>query len=264
MLSPVVSKLIDSLDLDEGQTYRGDCPVCSGKNTFTVSRNMYNILYNCYKNTCRLSGVENKGMEVSTIENILANGVGHESEQELSTLQMPPYLVPYPDVEDPVYPSFLRRYDIDPNSVFYDIRQDRLVFLVVHENGELVDAVGRSLNNRTPKWLRYASSPVPYVHGHNSDFVVVVEDAISAYVVGELYGHKCVCLALLGTNLTPFHKRYIKKYYDNVIVALDPDALTKGIDIAHELNGKVLSLMDDLKYKSPEDLQALEEMLDAR
>ena len=61
----------------------------------------------------------------------------------------------------------------------------------------------------------------------------------------------------------PFHKRYIKKYYDNVIVALDPDALTKGIDIAHELNGKVLSLMDDLKYKLPEDLEALEEMLDA-
>ena len=263
MSSPIVAKLIDSLNLDEGQTYRGDCPGCLCKNTFTVSRIMYSILYKCYKNTCRLSGVENTSMEVSTIEDILANGITHQSEQELFTFAIPPYLVPYPDVQNPIYPAFLRRYDIDPQDVFYDIRQDRLVFLVVHKNGELVDAVGRSLNGRKPKWLRYASSPVPYVHGHNSDTVVIVEDAISAYVIGTLYPHKCVCLALLGTNLTPFHKQYIKKYYDNVIVALDPDALIKAIDIANELNGKVLGLMDDLKYKLSEDLQALEEMLNA-
>jgi hypothetical protein len=189
------------------------------------------------------------------------NALESYSEWDLCPYTVPPYVVPYTEVEHPVDPTFLQRYDIDPHTVRYDIRQDRLVFLVYSESNLLVDAVGRSLNGRQPKWLRYASSPVPYVNGHTSNYVVIVEDAISAYVVGELFGHACTGLALLGTQLTDFHKWYIQKYYDNVIVALDPDARDKTIKIARELNCKALNLRDDLKYRRTEDLDKLAEML---
>lgn len=261
-----LSDFIDTLDLSVDQTYRGDCPVCHGKNTFTVSNDIGNILYNCYKAGCNVHGVKHTNMDVFTIKALLTHGYGSESdfEQDLCTFDMPPYIVPYEQVEHPIDPMFLQRYSISPKDVHYDIRQDRLVFLVHAESGELVDAVGRSLRGQQPKWLRYASSPVPYVHGGDATNVVIVEDAISAYVVGEYFYDKCTCLALLGTQLTAYHKQYIQKYYTNVIVALDPDAQDKTIAIARELDGMALKLNDDLKYASSEDFDNLAEMLYAK
>jgi len=171
-------------------------------------------------------------------------------------------MVPYTEVYAPIDPTFLDRYGIDPHTVRYDVRQDRLVFLVYTKQGLLVDAVGRALTKRIqPKWIRYASSPVPYTNGDVSKYAVIVEDAISAYVVGEMFGDICTGVALLGTQLTGFHKRYIQKHYDNVIVALDPDARDKTIKIARELDCKALNLSDDLKYKRTDDLDKLAEML---
>lgn len=261
-----ISDFIDTLDLDVDQTYRGNCPICHGKNTFTVTRDLGNILYNCYKNSCRIAGAHHKNMDAFTIKALITHGnttIAPESysEQELCKYNVPPYIVPYTEVERPIDPMILKRYDIDPEDVFYDIRQDRLVFLVLSEETEVVDAVGRSLNNRQPKWLRYASSPVPYTWGVSSPTVVIVEDAISAYVTGSSFKMDCTGLALLGTQLTDFHKWYIKKHWDNVIVALDPDARDKSIKIAKELGGKALNLKDDLKYRRPEDLDNLAEML---
>ncbi len=259
-------KFVDSLDLAVGETYRGDCPSCRGKNTFTASNDNGNILYNCYKNSCDISGSSRRNVDASTIKSILAGVHAPESysEQDLCTYTVPPYVVPYTEVEHPIDPTFLRRYGIDPEDVHYDIRQDRLVFIVLSEGGAVVDAVGRSLTGRQPKWLRYASSPVPYTWGFDSTTVVIVEDAVSAYVVGSAFNMQCTGLALLGTQLTDFHKWYINKYFDNVIVALDPDARDKTIKIARELNGKALNLRDDLKYRETKDLDKLAEMLYAK
>ena len=257
-----VSDFIDTLDLPVDGMYRGDCPVCHGKNTFTASRELGNVLYNCYKNSCGISGSKHKNMDAITIKTLLSQNASESySEQDLCTYEVPPYIVPYAEVEHPIDPMFLRRYDIDPEDVHYDIRQDRLVFIVLSEELDVVDAVGRSLTGRQPKWLRYASSPVPYTWGFDSKTVVIVEDAVSAYVVGRAFRMDCTGLALLGTQLTAFHKQYIKKYYDNVIVALDPDARDKSIKIARELGGKALNIKDDLKYRRPDDLDKLAEML---
>ena len=258
-----LSDFIDTLDLSVDQTYRGDCPICHGKNTFTVTRDYGNVLYNCYKNSCRIAGAHQKNMDAFTIKSLLSGENTSESysEQDLCEYSVPPYILPYTEVDTPIDPMFLKRYDIDPEDVMYDIRQDRLVFPVYTESNALVDAVGRSLTGRQPKWLRYASSPVPYVNGGSSEVAVLVEDAISAYVIGNYYVDDCSCIALLGTQLTDFHKWYIQKHWDNVIVALDPDARDKSIKIAKELGGRALNLRDDLKYKRPEDLDNLAEML---
>ncbi len=254
---------IDTLDLDVDRTYRGNCPVCHGDNTFTATRDHINVKYNCYKNSCGIGGSQRRQLNASDIVSLQGRINARESysQWELSPFEAPPYLVPYEQAEYPIDPTFLDRYDIDPKDVMYDVRQDRVVFPVYTESAVLVDAVGRSMTGKQPKWLRYASSPMPYVEGGNNSVAVLVEDAISAYVVGNMFMEECCAVALLGTQLTEFHRRYIQEHFSRVIVALDPDALDKTIKIARELNCKALNLKDDLKYREPEDLDKLAEML---
>ena len=265
-----ISDFLDDLGLSEQQTYRGDCPLCRGKNTFTVTSEYGHKLYNCYKNTCKISGVHHHLMDKDGIERALARLAGKDRQGEASNQQdlcpyvKPPYLVPYHTIENTIDPTFLDRYGISPRKVFYDVRQDRVVFPVLTESNVLVDAVGRSLTGRQPKWLRYAASPMPYTQGdvNSTDVVVVVEDAISAYVVSNLFTAGKVCgLALLGTQLTQFHKDYIEKHWDNVIIALDADALDKTIKMSHELNCKAVYLYDDIKYKREDDIAKLSELV---
>ena len=258
-----LTEFIDTLDLHVDQTYRGNCPVCHGKNTFTATRDYTNVKYNCYKNSCHVGGSQRRQLDASDIMSLQGRSNAPESysEWDLCTYELPPYLTPYKEVLRPVDPMFLSRYGIKQDDVMYDIRQDRVVFPVRTESDMLVDAVGRSMTRRQPKWLRYASSPVPYVEGGNNSVCVIVEDAISAYVVGTMFMEECCAVALLGTQLTEFHKQYIQRHFGRVIVALDPDARDKTIKIARELNCKALNLKDDLKYRQPEDLDKLAEML---
>ncbi len=259
-----VSDYIKSLDLAMEETKRCDCPVCHGRNTFTVTRSYTGTLYNCYKNSCKIRGSYPHRLSASEIiaSYLHRNAPESYSEQYLCRYNVPPYVVPYTEVEHPIDPMFLDRYGIKHKDVMYDIRQDRVVFLVYTENNVLVDAVGRSMTGRTPKWLRYAASPMPYVVGVGK-VAVIVEDAISAYVISECEDlPEVVGIALLGTQLTDFHRAYIKKGFDKLIVALDPDARDKTLKIAKELNAKALNLKDDLKYRRTEDLNNLRKMLD--
>ena len=261
-----LSDFIDTLDLDVDQTYRCNCPRCGGKNTFTVTNDMGNLLYNCYKADCRVAGAVHRNMNAFTIKAKLMHGNTSESYEDAlhAKFETSPYLTRMKprsaDVQD-----FLVKWNINPDDVLYDIRQDRVVFPVFTRNGLQVDAVGRSVLGRQPKWLRYASSPVPYTYGKGR-IAVIVEDAISAYNVGNLVGQKATGLALLGTQLTGFHKWYIGHYFDSVIVALDPDAADKTMAIAKELrsiipNTKALRLTDDLKYMDENDIKQLEALL---
>ena len=132
------------------------------------------------------------------------------------------------------------------------------MFPIKHD-GEIVDAVGKA-EKRLPKWKRYGNSSVPYVKGKGS-VAVVVEDCISAYVVAN-YGY--VGVALLGTSLSDKHKEFLL-HYKKVIIALDPDALKKNLQIAKELRNwvaevKVLRLTDDLKYRRTIDIDNLKEL----
>jgi len=158
------------------------------------------------------------------------------------------------------------------------VKEDRLVF-PVRCYGKTVDAVGRwfglNPNYKGPKWKRYNSSGLPYVHWKPQNLtklttVVIVEDAISAAVVSEHF-RDAIGLALLGTNLTAPTKQYITHLCntsDNrkIIVALDPDASMKTLSMSKELTGvaaKVhcLYLTDDLKYRKPLDVFRLQDMI---
>lgn len=155
--------------------------------------------------------------------------------------------------------DFCNQWVLNPQDLglLYDVKEHRVVFPVVH-NGITVDATGRSLGKRIPKWKRYGKSDLPYASGRGKT-AVVVEDCVSAAIVGD--GGVYVGVAVLGTSLSNGHKRYLSQF-STAIIALDPDALPKTLQFARELRQyvdtiKILYLRDDLKYRNPTDFENL-------
>ena len=248
-----IYNIVSDLGLSNGETKRMNCPNCKGYKTFTATNNMGSLVWNCYKVSCRVSG----GTRVHlSVEDIKAGFAGAE-EFAMDTFELPTYIIPH---RDNVYMNrWCDRWGLDMNELglLYDVKESRVVFPVMHE-GKMVDATGRSLSGyRIPKWKRYGKSGLPYTHGCGK-VAVVVEDCVSAAVVG--YGN-FVGVALLGTSLQESHKRYLAQF-STAVIALDPDALPKTLQMAKELRGyvndvRVLRLTDDLKYRNPEDMEKL-------
>jgi hypothetical protein len=167
------------------------------------------------------------------------------------------------DYGKPYLSTLCDRYGLDPHwlDLRYDIREDRVVFPIRHE-GKLVDATGRAGHPEVqPKWRRYGEARVPYIVGDTS-VAVVVEDCISAAVVDTIGG---TGFALLGTALLDEHKDMLYKYA-TVVVALDPDAMSKTLLFTRELraggiNAKALNLQDDIKYRTQEDIDKLKQII---
>ena len=248
-----IYNIVSDLGLSNGETKRMNCPNCKGYKTFTATNNMGSLVWNCYKVSCRVSG----GTRVHlSVEDIKAGFAGAE-EFAMDTFELPTYIIPH---RDNVY---MNRWcdtwglDMKELGLLYDVKESRVVFPVMHE-GKMVDATGRSLSgHRLPKWKRYGKSGLRYTHGCGK-VAVVVEDCVSAAVVG--YGN-FVGVALLGTSLQESHKRYLAQF-STAVVALDPDALPKTLAMAKELRGhvndvRVLRLKDDIKYRDPTDMENL-------
>jgi ribosomal protein L37AE/L43A len=247
-----INNIINDLSLVSGETKRMTCPSCNTKNTFTVTNNMGSVVWNCYKASCSLSG----GTNVSLTADDIRKSLGFVAEEtHVATFVKPEWLVrDYRTVQD-----FCAEWSLNPQDLglLYDVREHRVVFPVIH-GGVMVDATGRSLGKRLPKWKRYGKSHLPYVSGRGKT-AVVVEDCISAAVVGD--SDVCVGVAVLGTSLSIGHKEYLSQF-STAIIALDPDALPKTLQFAKELRGyvdtvKVLRLTDDLKYREPTDMANL-------
>ena len=248
-----IYNIVSDLGLSNGETKRMNCPNCKGYKTFTATNNMGSLVWNCYKVSCRVSG----GTRVHlSVEDIKAGFAGAE-EFAMDTFELPTYIIPH---RDNVYMNrWCDRWGLDMNELglLYDVKESRVVFPVMHE-GKMVDATGRSLSGyRIPKWKRYGKSGLPYTHGCGK-VAVVVEDCVSAAVVG--YGN-FVGVALLGTSLQESHKRYLAQF-STAVIALDPDALPKTLAMAKELRGhvndvRVLRLKDDIKYRDPTDMENL-------
>ena len=245
---------LDQLTLSMDTSHRGDCPACGGRNTFTVTRGIGGILYNCYKNTCRLSGKSDRPITIADLSNMKENTKRKDA------------VFFEPDHWTRTHSSmttWLKQYDLNAKRVDtrYDVKEDRVVFLVKKER-KVVDATGRLVGGNarySSKWKRYGETQVPYVYGEGT-IAVVVEDCISAAVVGEM--ENLVGFALLGTNLLAPYIDYLKPYA-KIIVALDPDAKRKTLQITSTLRTTfpdvfALNLHDDIKYRTPSDMAHLE------
>lgn len=255
-----IKEHISDMDLVNGQTKRTNCPVCGGVKTFTATNNMGQLVWNCYKAGCSVSG----GTRTHLTSDDIRKSLGTVAEEtEAVSFQKPEWIVK----DYSMIQNFCRDWELHPSNLglLYDVREDRVVFPVVHNN-IMVDATGRALGKKLPKWKRYGKNPLPYVYGHGKTGVVV-EDCVSAAIVGATGGSGCseggvyVGVAVLGTSLSEVHKQYLSRF-TTVIIALDPDALPKTLQFAKELRGyvdnvKVLRLTDDLKYRNPTDIENL-------
>ena len=251
---------ISDMDIGNGETRRTNCPVCNGVKTFTATNNMGQLVWNCYKAGCRVSG----GTRTHLTSDDIRKSLGTVAEEtEAVSFQKPEWIVK----DYSMIQNFCRDWELHPSNLglLYDVREDRVVFPVVHNN-IMVDATGRALGKKLPKWKRYGKNSLPYVFGCGKTGVVV-EDCVSAAIVGATGGSGCsegdvyVGVAVLGTSLSEVHKKYLSQF-DTIIIALDPDALPKTLQFAKELRGyvnkvKVLRLTDDLKYRNTTDIENL-------
>ena len=245
-----INNIIEDILLSVGETKRMNCPNCNGYKTFTVTNNAGAILWNCYKVTCNIKGKSRVRLTVDDIRN--TNKVVQERK-----FVLPEYIIP---MEKKHLPKYF--YDIDTSNILHDVKENRVVFPIRHD-GELVDAIGKA-EKRLPKWKRYGKSNMPYVSWSSlTQTCVLVEDCFSA-CVAQQYGVTGV--AILGTSLTETHKQFLSNRMSRVIVALDPDALQRNLQIAKELRSyiievKVLRLTDDLKYRKTIDINKLQELV---
>ena len=251
-----INTLINDLQLRDGETKRMTCPVCKNKEkTFTITNNMGQLLWNCYKASCHLSGAK----KVHLTSDDIRKSIGAFAEETVEIpFELPEYVIPHNNNEDVLKFADTYGLSIDTTEMMYDVKDHRVVFPIVH-GGKIVDATGRSLDKRLPKWKRYGKSDLPYTHGYGK-VAVVVEDCVSAAVVGTV-SDVHVGVAVLGTSLSESHKRYLSQF-STAVVALEPDALTKTLAFVRELKThvpdvKALRLTDDFKYRNQQDLDSL-------
>ena len=250
-----IQKYVDDLDLGEGDTVRGDCPDCGGKNTFTANKSGGAVLYNCYKLGCKISGIHTVGMTAADIEARM-NDVP-KPKPKAEAMILPEYIVQGGSGLD----VFRDKWDLWDQGLMYDLKDKRAVF-PIFINGVLIDAVGRALAGAEPKWLRYTGKANYFLAGTGKT-VVVVEDVISAITVAKL---GFTGMAILGTSLSAAHMSHLGDY-SQVIVALDPDAAHKTLKYRQEIEAwtavatTALRLDDDIKYRVESDIQKLKEFL---
>jgi len=249
-----IYNIISDLHLSAGSTKRMDCPVCKGYKTFTVTNNMGSLVWNCYKASCNASG--GKRVHLSA-DDIREQFYGAKETTDKLEFTLPEYIVRVNDKREVL--EYLHKWSLMSlrHEVLYDVKEERIVFPVRYEN-KIVDATGRSLGSRLPKWKKYSNSGLPFTYGCGK-VAVVVEDCVSASVVGSLGNF--VGVALMGTSLLSTHRVFLTQF-STAVIALDPDALPKTINMAKELRGhvndvRILRLTDDIKYRNPEDITNL-------
>ncbi len=243
-----IYEYVKQLNVENGTSQRLTCPMCRSYKTFTVTNNMGSLLWNCYKASCDVKGTSRVHLSAEDIRNM------KNVSQVVTSFEMPEYITP----RKHQIVDWCNKWglDVDALELQYDVKENRVVF-PIKDNGRIVDATGRSILNRLPKWKRYGSSDLPFSFGCGS-IAIVVEDCISAGVIGsDVY----VGVAVLGTSLLDSHKTFLSQF-STAIIALDPDALPKSFAFAKELRShvkdvKILRLKDDLKYRKKEDLYNL-------
>ena len=252
MKSPAWLKTyVEGLDIVPNTKYRSDCPVCAKKNTFSVTDSGMQRVWFCFHADCNVSGrtgVTLSRMAASTVFERSAALV--PPSRTSNTYEIPDTFVSVSRRVEAE--SYLRKYNAydaylsGSADIRYDVRMNRVVFLV-QDGRRVVDAVGRSLDGRGPKWYRYGSSNSPFICGENSSVAVVVEDCVSACAVHNLHA---TGIALMGTNLLTKHIEVLKQY-NRVFVALDKDATDKAITMVRTLHSHVptrlMVLHTDLK-----------------
>ena len=262
-----IKQFVIDLGLKESDRYRGDCPECRGKNTFTATNILGDIKYNCFKLGCTVGGIHGTDMTAAEIHRRLEEQQLQRAytniKKEKDTMEIPEYVVT-PKASHTKYQRYIKRWGIAIGDTMYDVKDERVVFPIKHD-GRIVDAVGRAVGKKQhPKWYRYTGEADYYTIGE-AKTLLIVEDVVSAIVAFQEIPY-VTAMAILGTSLSPKHMEKIGEY-DKVIIALDPDAIGKTVEYRREIelwtgNKTVaMNLIDDIKYREYEDMDKLKELV---
>ena len=243
-----IKNYVGNLHIVHNGRYRGDCPLCGKSNTFSVTDTGFERLWYCFHADCHTKGstgvqLTKENSKVAFKEKIIST----ETDDEFEIPDTFVSLSRSKQAEEYVkrvgsYEAYLSGLA----DIRYDLQQDRVVYLVKSlSNGRVVDATGRSLTNRKPKWRRYGTSRTTFLSG-NGLCGIIVEDCPSACSVS----HLAVGISLMGTSLLDEHIDVIKQF-EKVYIALDKDATTKAISMMKRLRNyvptRLIVLNKDLK-----------------
>lgn len=243
---------------------RYTCPKCRGYKTLSISNNNNKIIYNCYRVNCTNRGILGDLSQNSSIKTIIdklrnsiyensVNGYKFEDSRYCINRVLPTLInLPQNAVEylHNINPDILPQANKVGIMILYDPNNKRIVFGPQKDNLEEQNYIfiGRSIDNLHIKWWRYPRHPRTdsfkglWYHPEKPDSstIVIVEDAISACLLTK---YNVIGLALLGTNMPEAVRFELFTYCNqfrqikNIMIALDQDASTKGINIAHSLTG---------------------------
>jgi len=238
---------VEGLEFPSLTKYRSDCPVCGKKNTFSVTDDGLNRLWYCFHADCNVSGRTGVTLSREHAKKALTYKQSSQATppRTSSAFEIPDTFVSLSrSLDAETYVKQVNAYDAylaGLADIRYDFKRNRAVFLVKDSN-KVLDAVGRSLNGRSPKWYRYGTSGSPFVSGKNLHVACVVEDCASACSIS----HIVTGVGILGTNLLAEHIKTLTKF-QRVYVALDKDATDKAVDMVRVLNNHVLTKLMILK-----------------
>jgi hypothetical protein len=247
-------EIIKSIPLKENSRLSMDCPFCYGKKKFSITNLDGRILWNCYRASCGCKGTFVVSRSVQACENKLKGYV-----PKIKTNEIPiPTILSDPNNHD-IAINYLKKvnsfdaYEKKLCEIKYCPSDNRVLFFNKHKTG----AVGRSLDNRKPKWKTYRNCTGIFEVGTSKDdFCIVVEDVPSACSIARL--PNVVGVSILGTNVSSL-QRLLLSQYKRVVVALDKDASKKAIAMRDKImtDATVLLLEKDLKLMSLEELEVL-------
>lgn len=157
--------------------------------------------------------------------------------------------------------------DVSENGKVYDSFGTRLIFPILNANGDCIGYTARTLDPNS-KFAKYKNSTQTLIFDksktiyninslkqirkeQNIEYIIICEgtiDVIAMYKAG--FKNTVACM---GTAITSFHGRELKKYADKIILCLDGDAAGqsatyKAIDVLNEqgLEVKVVKLKENL------------------
>ena len=243
-----IKEYAESLGLLDGESRRMNCPSCGHKKTFSVTNNNGELMWNCFHADCTVRGRTDRRITRDNSDNILTILSKNTHKQTAPCPDVPfekpkawSRVIPPRGMEYVHLVNTSGRYD----DIYFDVRQNRLVYAIHDNDGRLVDGAGRSMTGARPKWYRYGNYRGGFRIG-TSDTVFVVEDIPSAISISDW----ATGYALLGTSLRDEHISELTKF-KKVFVALDKDATDKALTYMRALNTLVptgiLMLDKDLK-----------------
>lgn len=245
--------VIGKVRVRDGQTFRGNCPFCGGRNTFTLTRKGTDRIWSCYRASCGVKGFTGEG---DSIKGIVRRLDGTIDAKEFEPI---PLLVPI-EGKKPILAWLdsvhsIEAYKAGLIEIKYAPVEDRVMFSVAD-----MGWTGRARKGVKPKWRKYGDTS-PLLTVGTGRTAVLVEDACSACAVGVI--DEYTGCSLLGTSLSTTHLMGLRAY-DRVLVCLDPDATMKSLDMIRRIQGTVPASLriipDDLKSYNPEQIK---EILDA-